>query len=765
MRINIKKWREGKKLSQAQLAAALNARKLVYGFDDVKPYTAEAIAIMEKKEDVRDTDTLIMLADIFGVTTDKLLERKEQTFEMPDVTDKYFAVQEFLDELTKFVDEKAFDITDKQNAESKMKLDMLLKRANRKAKIALLGASDAGKSTLLNAILGKKVLPANWTPVTSAPIILKHIKDRPEYATENVYVFKDFSDDKNGFWDPAGAIEEGTFEDLLLESGGYELISKYGEHGENDSENVGAILVYLDSPALYNCDLVDLPGLNPDGVIEKGEAANSADIFDSRDTMLSMRAIEHADAYIYMQAANSGFMTGEHLNMVQGLVKNLPAIEKKGKNEIAPLGNLFIVASHAGSVGDEEGIKVLFEKAAERIWSKVETHPIVVARSEKNATGYEYSAATIRSRMFTTEKISPELTKEFFNDFVYFVEQLPSVQLDAIKSELAAYACTEESAFSLRAEQYLNLLNEREAVARQFDELMQNEGEVLNGFREKAQKVRTKIKKMSDESSQKCRDIYAKTINSSHIVAVIEQKGLKKNKADLQELVSILNSKLENEISTVLMGLANELKEDLDDFLKGSTTIFSAKTVSVNDTLIEFNAAKAFAAGISGLASYGALAAWAASCGNLGGYVLVAKAVSLLASIGIHVGGTAAAISAVSALGGPVIFGIAIAAISALTVLLALGGTWKRVIGNKIVKQYEAQGALKTLIDACNKFWEDTAAAFEVGINKVEDEWRLQVRELETKLAQNDVSSLEAAYKLAAGTATFYSELEKKLAC
>ena len=57
---------------------------------------------------------------------------------------------------------------------------------------------------------------------------------------------------------------------------------------------------------------------------------------------------------------------------------------------------------------------------------------------------------------------------------------------------------------------------------------------------------------------------------------------------------------------------------------------------------VHFYATRAFAAGLTGLATIGGLAFWASTLGNLGAYILLAKGVSLLAALGISVGGTAA---------------------------------------------------------------------------------------------------------------------------
>lgn len=69
---------------------------------------------------------------------------------------------------------------------------------------------------------------------------------------------------------------------------------------------------------------------------------------------------------------------------------------------------------------------------------------------------------------------------------------------------------------------------------------------------------------------------------------------------------------------------------------------------------------------VASLTTFGALATWAsivAAGSNLGAYLLVPTVVSFLSSIGVSVGGTAAAASIVAVLGGPITIGIGIAVV------------------------------------------------------------------------------------------------------
>jgi len=274
------------------------------------------------------------------------------------------------------------------------------------------------------------------------------------------------------------------------------------------------------------------------------------------------------------------------------------------------------------------------------------------------------------------------------------------------------------------------------------------------------------INDMKRDSEKACEEIFESVIDSKHIVSVVEKHGLKKNKKDLQQLVALLNAELENKLTAVLSEKSVLLKSDIDEFIEKCQITFTKLETTAPETgsiPFTFNVGRAFAGGLSGLATFGALAAWAATCGNLGGYIIVAKAVSLLASLGIHVGGTAAVISAVSAIGGPVVLGITIAVVAALTSILALGGTWKKVVGSKLVKQYQSKDVLKSLTSASNKFWDDTMTAFRTGAEQIENDWKAQMDDYREKIRNFDRDVLEEVIQRVEQAVAFFDVVADKI--
>lgn len=138
-------------------------------------------------------------------------------------------------------------------------LDILHKTV-RKPRVAFVGRSDAGKSTLINTLLGSDTLPVSWTPTTSIIVYVKHIKDKPSYIKGNVAVFH--ADENYELWDDTRLNEREYTESYLITTGDYPLLKEYGARQGSRFEETNAVsaVMFVDSDILNNCDLVDLPG-------------------------------------------------------------------------------------------------------------------------------------------------------------------------------------------------------------------------------------------------------------------------------------------------------------------------------------------------------------------------------------------------------------------------------------------------------------------------------------------------------------------------
>lgn len=199
---------------------------------------------------------------------------------------------------------------------------------------------------------------------------------------------------------------------------------------------------------------------------------------------------------------------------------------------------------------------------------------------------------------------------------------------------------------------------------------------------------------------------------------------------------------LQDKTNYVLNKKSQELSEDINAFLN---TFEVSTTISVDNVSFKippFSKEQAFAAGLAGVATYGALAVWAATCGNLGAYILIAKGVSLLSALGISVGGTAAAASAVAAIGGPVVLGIALALIAAISVFTILSGTWRKSVAKKLVEACRSERVLEKLESSINTYWNDTQIAFNASADNLDTEWKNHIENLRERLLEYNMDAI-----------------------
>ncbi|MGN0596156.1 MAG: dynamin family protein, partial [Ruminiclostridium sp.] len=205
-----------------------------------------------------------------------------------------------------------------------------------KPKVAIVGRSDTGKSTLINALLGTDKMPTSWTPTTSIAVYIKHVSDRPSFIEEDVWVFTNQLGKEN-LWDERKLHDEEYCRSWKIGAGGVEILRSFGtRQGENYDKEAGAAVVFLDAPVLKTCDIVDLPGFGTE---------------TESDDNITFATAQKADVVLYLSQAN-GFMRIEDITYLKRNITELPTWEKNGENTLKPLSNLFIIASQAHTVNN-----------------------------------------------------------------------------------------------------------------------------------------------------------------------------------------------------------------------------------------------------------------------------------------------------------------------------------------------------------------------------------------------------------------------------
>lgn len=236
---------------------------------------------------------------------------------------------------------------------------------------------------------------------------------------------------------------------------------------------------------------------------------------------------------------------------------------------------------------------------------------------------------------------------------------------------------------------------------------------------------------------------------------LINEKKYDKKQAK-EYLLSNISDLYYAKMQEILKGSVSEFNNMLTQFFEEvEKKANSLSKISVGEVQIPFDFKGALAGGIAGATVLGGLGLWAATVGNLGGYILVAKGVSLLSALGISVGGTAAAASFVALIGGPVTIGIALA-LGVFAIATSLfGDGWKKRLAKEVVKTLEKKKVINSYSDAIAKFWNDS----KIGLGEVVEEILRKIDEhlenLKTIIETNDPKTIEDMIALNKGLEDF----------
>ncbi|MFS0562039.1 dynamin family protein [Terribacillus sp. 179-K 1B1 HS] len=331
----------------------------------------DKIVRMENDPDRIELSLIVKLAQVTGQTLEELTGYEKEVPKTFTVNDNWKEITQFRNNVNK---EFMKVLNDKESDPIKKKFDDFNRiNSPTKPRVAVLGMSDAGKSTFINSLLGSNELPAYWTPATSTNVYLKHISDRPKYISDDVLVL----DNERNQINVEKLMDHEYFEEHKITSGSLDLLKEFGTRKGKfyEEERNLLIITYLDKEILNLCDLIDVPGF--------GTGDRTLD-----DTMAnSTQGI--ADIVIYLSPSNA-FLRGEELQFLRSTINILPPIERKNDNIIEPLGNLFVVASQAFNVdkGNIESLATVLDNGTDRLYTDINPE---IWEKKTEATGHEYN--------------------------------------------------------------------------------------------------------------------------------------------------------------------------------------------------------------------------------------------------------------------------------------------------------------------------------------------------------------------------------------
>ena len=194
---DLKKIRDDRGLTQQALADALNNNK--FGEDD-EIVTQEMVSRYENNSKNIPAWYLMKLQMYTGENLftfkpkAKAIEVKETIYKQKilfNLINEHCKKKYYYSEITGKFSDVDGEIKDEKHINYIKGIFNLTDRLDKKPRVALIGNSDTGKSTMINTLIGQDIMPTKWQPYTTIPVFVKHVKDRPDYIKSEVVIFKE----------------------------------------------------------------------------------------------------------------------------------------------------------------------------------------------------------------------------------------------------------------------------------------------------------------------------------------------------------------------------------------------------------------------------------------------------------------------------------------------------------------------------------------------------------------------------------------------
>ena len=599
-----------------------------------------------------------------------------------------------------------------------------------KPKVAIVGRSDTGKSTLINALIGNDKMPTSWTPTTSIAVYIKHVSDRPDFIEEDVWVFKNSLDGKN-MWNERMLYNEEYCRSWKIASGGVEILSSFGtRQGENYDKAAGSAVIFLDAPILKNCDIVDLPGFGTE---------------TKSDDYITFGVAPKADVIIYLSLAN-GFMRREDIEYLKCNIGELPIWEEKESNTLSPLQNLFVVASQAHTIGrDPAELLRILDSGCEEL---TKTLPNGYWAEREKASGYVYSDggyAELRARFFAYTTDILDVCKPFNEELTKLLEVLPVIIDERTKEFVRKYVASRKPNLINELQKYDGIMAEKQRYEELLSAIDANELSRVQENDSRKETCRSEISRLCKESLDEFSSYISNTVNIDALVTLMRERGVKNKKKDIEQFGSFLMSKLQAQCEDILKSKSKILSEKAKEYI----TAFSEsienpfKNSSIN---VDFDAGWAFASALSKI-------------GMVGGLGVFLKGTLLFMSAGLGIGTSVWAGVLTSSIFGPIGLVAGLLIVGGLNVVKLFGGGWENNVAKKIVGEIEENKLAEKYRAGITEYWDQTESAFEQAAAKLDEEWNAYVEDLRKMIDSYDINEIQNKIETLKGLSDFFDSI------
>lgn len=688
------------------------------------------ISRWEKDPSSISVPTIQLIMSRTGATFEEVTGWTKPVIEPLNVADQWekvdFTKKSLLDYIESALDSHAITDEEKEQYIKGLK-DGLLQNLV-KPQVTIVGRSDTGKSTIINALLGTDKMPTSWTPTTSIAVYIKHMDDRPSFIEEDVWVFKN-QVGKEQLWNERRLNDEAYCRQWKIAAGEAGVLKSFGtRQGEKSDKQAGSAVVFVDSPILKNCDIVDLPGFGTE--------------LESDDT-ITFEAAQRSDVIIYLSQAN-GFMRIEDITYLKQNISSLPVWEQQQQNKLKPLSNLFVVASQSHTVnsGNREELKGILNTGCNAL---LKTLPAEYWAGRKTTSGYDYvgyGKLELRDRFYTYTTDIPDLCKKFNASLKETLETLPSIIDGRAKIYVENYVATQKPNLQKELHKYQGIVDERDKYIELLNDIKVKELERCKSSDARKTQVLDAINILKQESMDEFSDYISETINIDALVHMMKARGVSNKKADIEQFGSYLQSVLQERCEDILKKKSEQLAGKTEDYIQGfSEDIGTA--FNKNNIELDFDVAWVFASALSALSLLGGLGAFVYSVG-------------WWYALGISFGTAFTMGTMTVSLFGPIGIAVGLILFAGLGILKLFGGGWEKKVAKKIVSAFESEGIPEKFREGIAEHWNQTTSAFNVAAANLEEKWRKYVKDLEKTVNEYDINQLDCKIKSLKNVSDFF---------
>jgi transcriptional regulator with XRE-family HTH domain len=598
-----------------------------------------------------------------------------------------------------------------------------VRNLGRRPRLAICGRFDQGKSRLANTLLGSDALPTAYQPATAIISLVRHVSDRPSWIKEDVWIMR------KGF-DLNQADEEKHCNKFKIVAGSFDTLKKYGTHNENppaDAADCFAALVFVDSPFLLGCHLLDLPGYgHSDDDYDKAELAHGL-----------------ADILLYASSA-TGFLDQQDLQFVNALLKQLPIIESQD-NSIPVLRNIFFVATMARQ--EQHELDDIIIKASSRAYK----HLLEGIQRRAETIGKPISLDDFRTRFFTYLVDEPGRRKTFEDDLAVLLSTVvPSQVRGRLDNWVVHLKNSSKEYCDGWMASLIEALENRDRAQGSLELLERAESLRLRRVESKTERILGIIAENKAASGDFIKTELGALITPDYVEKCIRERYEDKKEA-MQLAGSYLTDHVQNKLSVHLAELATELVPEINDILADYHASGSAaEDVEIGSLNLPFDVTGVFLGALAAAGTAGAMAAWtaaAAASAEVGSAFLVPGVASYLSGLGLTAAGTTSTVGIISALGGPITIMFGLTALTALAVYALFGASWQSRLAKKICEILKDKKFLEALTTHAEKYWDDTMHGFEKGMEVTETAFQENLnnlRKLVNATSREDMTAMIA---------------------